>query len=91
MCIRDSTGVDIVREQLRIASGLPLSISQKDVRFNGHAMECRINAEDPQRDFCPAPGKVEFVHFPGGNGVRVDSALYNGCTLSPGTIPWRRR
>lgn len=77
------TGVDIVREQLRIASGLPLSISQKDVRFTGHAMECRINAEDPQRDFCPAPGKVEFVHFPGGNGVRVDSALYNGCTLSP--------
>ncbi|MGN0972560.1 MAG: acetyl-CoA carboxylase biotin carboxylase subunit, partial [Aristaeellaceae bacterium] len=77
------TGVDIVREQLRIASGLPLSLRQKDVRITGHAMECRINAEDPQRDFCPAPGKVEFVHFPGGNGVRVDSALYNGCTLSP--------
>lgn len=77
------TGVDIVREQLRIASGLPLSLRQKDVRFTGHAIECRINAEDPHRDFCPTPGRVEFVHFPGGNGVRVDSALYGGCTLSP--------
>ena len=77
------TGVDIVREQLRIASGLPLSLRQYEVRFSGHAIECRINAEDPHRDFSPCPGKVEFVHFPGGNGVRVDSALYNGCTLSP--------
>lgn len=77
------TGIDIVREQLRIASGLPLSVSQKNVRFSGHAIECRINAEDPHRDFCPSPGKVEFVHFPGGHGVRVDSALYNGCSLSP--------
>lgn len=77
------TGVDIVREQLRIASGLPLSLRQKDVRFSGHAIECRINAEDPHRDFCPSPGRVEFIHFPGGNGVRVDSALYNGCELPP--------
>lgn len=77
------TGVDIVREQLRIASGLPLSLRQYEVSFSGHAIECRINAEDPHRDFSPCPGKVEFVHFPGGNGVRVDSALYNGCTLSP--------
>lgn len=77
------TGVDIVREQLRIASGLPLSVAQQDVVLSGHAIECRINAEDPHRDFCPCPGAVEFVHFPGGNGVRVDSSLYSGCVLSP--------
>ena len=77
------TGIDLVREQLRIASGLPLSVTQEEVRFSGHAIECRINAEDPQRDFCPTPGRVEFLHFPGGNGVRVDSCLYNGCELSP--------
>ncbi len=77
------TGVDLVREQLRIASGLPLDIRQEDVRLTGHALECRINAEDPQQDFRPSPGTVEFVHFPGGSGVRVDSHLYNGSTLSP--------
>ena len=77
------TGVDLVREQLRIASGLPLAVSQADIRLMGHALECRINAEDPQADFRPSPGRVEFVHFPGGNGVRVDSCLYNGCTMSP--------
>lgn len=77
------TGVDLVREQLRIASGLPLSIRQTDVSFSGHAIECRINAEDPQNGFRPAPGTVEFLHFPGGTGVRVDSCLYQGCTLSP--------
>ena len=77
------TGVDLVREQLRIASGLPLSFTQDQVALTGHAIECRINAEDPQQDFRPCPGKVDFLHFPGGAGVRVDSALYNGCTLSP--------
>lgn len=77
------TGVDLVKEQLRVASGLPLGVAQEDVRFSGHAIECRINAEDPQRDFCPSPGVVEFVHFPGGNGVRVDSSLYSGSELSP--------
>ena len=77
------TGVDLVREQLRIASGLPLSVTQEEVALNGHAIECRINAEDPTADFRPCPGKVEFLHFPGGAGVRVDSALYEGCTLSP--------
>ena len=77
------TGVDLVREQLRIASGLPLSLTQDQVALIGHAIECRINAEDPQQDFRPCPGKVDFLHFPGGPGVRVDSALYNGCTLSP--------
>lgn len=77
------TGVDLVREQLRIASGLPLSITQADIQLNGHAIECRINAEDPQQDFRPTPGTVEFLHFPGGSGVRVDSGLYNGCILTP--------
>ena len=77
------TGVDLVREQLRIASGLPLDIRQEDVRLTGHAIECRINAEDPHRNFCPCPGAVKFLHFPGGSGVRVDSALYNGCELTP--------
>ena len=77
------TGVDLVRQQLRIASGLALDIVQEDVRLEGCAIECRINAEDPQQNFRPCPGKVDFVHFPGGAGVRIDSALYNGCTLSP--------
>ena len=77
------TGVDLVRQQLRIASGLPLDIRQEDVRVQGSAIECRVNAEDPQADFRPCPGKVEFLHFPGGAGVRVDSCLYNGCSMSP--------
>ena len=77
------TGVDLVREQLRIASGLSLSITQEQVRLTGHAIECRINAEDPLHNFRPAPGTVEFLHFPGGCGVRIDSCLYNGCSLPP--------
>ena len=76
------TGVDIVREQLRIASGLPLSISQEDVKLAGHAFECRINAEDP-RTFMPSPGKVTLYHPPGGLGVRMDSHLYTGYTVPP--------
>ena len=77
------TGVDLVRQQLRIASGLPLDIRQEEVQVRGCAIECRVNAEDPHGDFRPCPGKVEFLHFPGGAGVRVDSCLYNGCTMSP--------
>ena len=77
------TGVDLVQEQLRIASGLALGYAQEDICVSGHAIECRVNAEDPQRGFCPCPGKVEFLHFPGGNGVRVDSCLYTGCELPP--------
>ena len=77
------TGADLVQEQLRVAFDLPLSITQADVALKGHALECRINAEDPQRDFVPAPGRVEFLHLSGGNGVRVDSCLYSGCTLPP--------
>ena len=77
------TGVDLVRQQLRVASGLSLDMAQEDITLTGHAMECRVNAEDPRQDFRPCPGTVEFLHFPGGAGVRVDSHLYNGCTLPP--------
>ena len=77
------TGVDLVRQQLRVASGLSLDMTQADIALTGHAMECRVNAEDPRQDFRPCPGTVEFLHFPGGAGVRVDSHLYNGCTLPP--------
>jgi len=76
------TGVDIVKEQLRIASGLPLSITQEDVQLNGHSFECRINAEDA-RTFMPSPGKIDFYHAPGGIGVRMDSHLYTGYTVPP--------
>ena len=76
------SGVDIVKEQLRIASGLPLSVRQEDIKLEGHAFECRINAEDA-KTFMPSPGKVEQFHAPGGNGVRVDSHLYNGYTIPP--------
>jgi acetyl-CoA carboxylase biotin carboxylase subunit len=76
------TGIDIVAEQLRIASGIPLSIKQEDVRFRGHAFECRINAEDP-KTFLPSPGHVNHFHAPGGNGIRVDSHLYGGYTVPP--------
>ncbi|HEY6130585.1 MAG TPA: acetyl-CoA carboxylase biotin carboxylase subunit [Halioglobus sp.] len=76
------TGIDIVKEQLRIASGLPLSFRQSDVQFRGHAFECRINAEDPH-SFLPCPGKVTTFHAPGGLGVRVDSHLYDGYTVPP--------
>ena len=77
------TGLDLVKEQLRIAAGLPLSVQQEDITLTGHAIECRINAEDPTRGFCPCPGKTEFLHLPGGPGVRVDTLLYNGYSVSP--------
>ena len=77
------TGVDLVREQIRVAAGLPLSFTQEEAAVKSHAIEVRVNAEDPANGFRPCPGKTEFVHFPGGCGVRVDSALYNGFTLSP--------
>ncbi|MBT3459513.1 MAG: acetyl-CoA carboxylase biotin carboxylase subunit, partial [Halieaceae bacterium] len=76
------TGVDIVREQLLIASGEKLSIRQEDVVFKGHALECRINAEDP-RNFLPSPGRINTFHAPGGPGVRVDSHVYSGYTVPP--------
>ena len=76
------TGIDIVREQIRIAQGLPLAVKQEDIQFNGHAIECRINAEHP-RTFAPNPGKVQDFHQPGGLRVRVDSALYTGYSIPP--------
>jgi acetyl-CoA carboxylase biotin carboxylase subunit len=76
------TGIDLVHEQIRVASGGGLSVRQEDVRFNGHAIECRINAEDP-RSFTPSPGTVTTFHTPGGLGVRVDSAVYAGYRIPP--------
>ncbi len=76
------TGIDIVRQQLLIASGEPLKYKQEDIEFNGHAIECRVNAEDP-RNFLPCPGQVTHYHAPGGKGVRVDSHLYSGYRVPP--------
>jgi acetyl-CoA carboxylase biotin carboxylase subunit len=76
------TGIDIVKEQLRIAAGEPLDIKQEDVRFLGHAIECRINAEDP-KTFMPSPGMVQLWHSPGGPGIRVESHIYSGYRVPP--------
>lgn len=76
------SGIDIVREQIRIASGATLGYTQKDITFSGHAIECRINAEDPET-FVPCPGKITEWHAPGGLGVRVDSEIYSGYTIPP--------
>jgi acetyl-CoA carboxylase biotin carboxylase subunit len=76
------TGIDLVREQIRIAAGGPLGLSQKDIVIQGHAIECRINAENPET-FIPSPGKVIDYHPPGGLGVRVDSGLYAGYSIPP--------
>ena len=76
------SGIDIVREQIRIAGGAALGYTQKDIHFNGHAIECRINAEDPDT-FAPCPGKITEWHAPGGLGVRVDSEIYSGYTIPP--------
>jgi acetyl-CoA carboxylase biotin carboxylase subunit len=77
------TGVDIVKEQIRIASGEKLDLMQKDVHINGHAIECRITAEDPDKDFAPSLGTIENLILPGGLGVRVDTHLYPGYTIPP--------
>jgi acetyl-CoA carboxylase biotin carboxylase subunit len=77
------TGIDLVRQQILIAMGEPLKISQGDVHFRGHAIECRINAEDPFDDFRPSPGRIEMYYPPGGHGVRVDSHVYAGYTIPP--------
>ena len=76
------TGLDLVQEQIRVASGTKLAYQQSDIQFSGHAIECRINAENPQT-FVPSPGKVDAVHFPGGLGIRIDSALYSGYRIPP--------
>ena len=77
------TGLDLIKEQINIAAGLPLSVSQKDVLMRGHAIECRINAEDPKKKFMPCPGKINHLHIPGGNGVRIDTGVYHGYTVTP--------
>ena len=77
------TGIDIVKEQIRIAAGEELKFKQKDIEFRGHAIECRINAENPSKNFMPCPGTIKEINLPGGNGVRVDTAIYNGYTIPP--------
>lgn len=78
------TGIDIVKEQIRIAEGAELGIKQKDVKITGHAIECRINAENPDKNFAPSPGTVDYLLVPGGTlGVRIDSAVYAGCSILP--------
>lgn len=77
------TSVDIVKEQLKIASEEKLSVSQEEVEIRGHAIECRINAENPSKGFIPSPGKIKFLNLPGGNGIRVDTAVYSGYTIPP--------
>jgi acetyl-CoA carboxylase biotin carboxylase subunit len=77
------TGRDLIREQISVAAGEPLSFDQSQIQFYGHAIECRVNAEDPKQDFLPSPGTVSFFHLPGGTGVRVDSHVYQGYQISP--------
>jgi len=77
------TGIDIVKAQIRIAQGLPLAVRQEDIRLSGHAIECRINAEDFENGFAPQPGLVQHYHAPGGPGIRVDSHLYSGYRIPP--------
>ncbi|MDD3220421.1 MAG: acetyl-CoA carboxylase biotin carboxylase subunit [Lachnospiraceae bacterium] len=75
------TGVDLIKEQIRVAAGLPLSVSQEDIQIKGHAIEVRINAENPEKNFMPCPGTITDMYLPGGNGIRIDTALYNGYTI----------
>jgi acetyl-CoA carboxylase biotin carboxylase subunit len=77
------TGIDLVKEQILVAAGKKLSFTQEDVKVRYHAIEFRVNAEDPYKNFTPSPGKVEAVHFPGGPGIRIDSHVYSGYTISP--------
>lgn len=77
------TGIDLIKEQIKIAAGEPLSYRQEDVVLRGHAVEVRINAENPQKNFAPCPGNITDIHIPGGNGVRIDTAVYTGYTIPP--------
>ncbi len=77
------TGIDIVKEQIRIAQGGTLSFSQNDIKLTGHSIECRINAENPQKGFMPSPGTITDMYLPGGKGIRIDSAIYSGYTIPP--------
>ena len=77
------TGQDLVKEQIRVAAGEPLRFKQKEITFKGHSIECRINAENPNKNFMPCPGEITGLHLPGGNGIRVDTAIYQGYTIPP--------
>lgn len=77
------TGIDLIKEQIRIASGMELSYTQEDVKLTGHAIECRINAENPEKGFRPLPGTITDIYLPGGKGIRIDSAIYSGYTIPP--------
>ena len=77
------TGLDIVKEQIKIASGEKLSFKQKDIEFKGHSIECRVNAENPDKNFMPCPGEIKDLNLPGGNGVRIDTAVYTGYKIPP--------
>ena len=77
------TGLDLIKEQIFIAAGEKLRFKQKDIHISGHAIECRLNAENPEKNFMPSPGKIEYLHLPGGNGVRIDSAIYSGYEIPP--------
>ncbi|MBX7123097.1 MAG: acetyl-CoA carboxylase biotin carboxylase subunit [Opitutaceae bacterium] len=79
----ECTGIDLIKQQLRIADGLKLDFDQGDIKFDRHAIECRINAEDPARNFTPSPGTIGLYYSPGGNGVRVDSHVYSGYSIPP--------
>lgn len=79
----ERTGIDIVKEQIRISACEKLKIKQKDVEFRGHVIECRINAENPSKNFRPSPGKITGLILPGGNGIRVDTFVYEGYTIPP--------
>lgn len=77
------TGFDLVKAQIEVAAGLPLSVKQEDIKLRGHAIECRINAEDPEHDFRPSPGTITALYMPGGPGIRIDGAVYQGYTITP--------
>jgi acetyl-CoA carboxylase biotin carboxylase subunit len=77
------TGLDLIKEQIRIAAGEPLGMTQDDIKLHGHAIECRINAENPSKNFMPCPGRITNVHVPGGNGVRIDSHIYSDYQIPP--------
>jgi acetyl-CoA carboxylase biotin carboxylase subunit len=77
------TGVDLVKEQIAVAAGNKISFKQSDIHINGHSIECRINAEDPDNNFCPSPGLIKSLYTPGGPGVRIDKHVYSGYVIPP--------
>ena len=77
------TGFDLVKAQIEVAAGLPLKVTQEDIKLRGHAIECRINAENPELNFRPSPGTITALYVPGGPGIRIDGAVYQGYTITP--------